>query len=139
MSDERKQIALDGLSQMERSRLFDNLRTSYSAIANVNDSQQDVIALGYGLIDLLPIMEQVAADLYGYTPAVALRERAERAETRADSLERIVKVIGDSATKNPDNYGLDLRGWNVTAYDFDPMEDFDLLCSLITPAPEGEA
>jgi hypothetical protein len=59
-------------------------------------------------------------------------------KSERDSLERIVRVLGEGATKNPDNYGLDFRGWNVTAYDFDPMEDFDLLRSLITPEGETE-
>ena len=55
----------------------------------------------------------------------ALAERLERAE-------RILKVICSGAEKNLENYGLDLRGWNVTAYDFDDVpDDFDYLHQLI--------
>ena len=98
MSD-RIQIALDGLSEMESARLANNLRFMYSAIMNVDDSQQDVYALGFPLMDLIPILEQVAHDLYGYpTQATVTAELSElRARVGENTRERYCLECSEAA------------------------------------------
>ena len=61
----------------------------------------------------------------------ALRDERDRAV-------RVLKVVASGAEKNTENYGLDLRGWNVTAYDFEDVPgDFDYLRQLIE-SEEGQ-
>lgn len=74
MSEEiKEQVAITGLTKMEVSRLVANLRKMYSSIMYVDDSQEDVYALGHPLLDLITVLEKVASDLYGYKSAADLR------------------------------------------------------------------